>query len=82
MEPPIVHSSVKGGRKALDNGMVMTAPRIHVKNHHANLVIKFKVSYALLQQDTDITFLFYTQKYDIKSDVVRLSHRQYIFGLH
>lgn len=40
VEPHIVHSSVKGGRKALDNGMMTAAPRIHMENHHANLVIK------------------------------------------
>jgi len=27
-EPPIGHSSVKGGRKALDNGMATAAPRV------------------------------------------------------
>ena len=58
MELHIVHSSVKGGRKALDNGMAIAAPRINMENHHANLVIVFKVSYALLQQDEDTTFLF------------------------
>ncbi|WP_294619066.1 hypothetical protein [uncultured Bacteroides sp.] len=42
MEPHIIHSSVKGGRKALDNGMVTAAPRIYVENHHANLVIRLK----------------------------------------
>ena len=62
MELHIVHSSVKGGRKALDNGMVTAAPRIYVENHHANLVISFKVSYALLQQDIDTTLLFLPSK--------------------
>ncbi len=82
MELHIVHSSVKGGRKALDNGMVTAAPRIYVENHHANLVISFKVSYALLQQDIDTTLLFYPRKYDIVTDVISLYHKQYIFRLY
>ncbi|WP_289826175.1 hypothetical protein [Leyella lascolaii] len=47
MELHIVHSSVKGGRKAPDNGMETVAPRIYAENHHANLVIwsKFPTLY-------------------------------------
>lgn len=65
-------SSVKGGRKALDNGMVTAAPRIYAENHHANLVIGFKASYTLLQQDIDTTFFFYSRKCDIVTDVISL----------
>ncbi len=82
MKLHIVHSSVKGGRKALDNGMVTAAPRIYAENHHANLVISFKVSYALLQQDIDTTLLFFLQKNDIATDVINLYHKQHIFRLY
>ena len=82
MELHIIHSSVKGGRKALDNGMVTAVPRIYVENHHANLVIVVKVSYALLQQDIDTTFLFYPRKYGIVTNIISLYHRQLFYIVH
>ena len=76
VEPHIVHSSVKGGRKALDNGMVTAAPRIYVENHHANLVIRLKFPTLYYSKTQTQRFFIYTRKYDIASDVVLLCHKQ------
>ena len=63
--------------------METTAPcKQHGELSRQNLVISFKVSYALLQQDIDTTLLFYPRKYDIVTDVISLYHKQYIFRLY
>lgn len=63
--------------------METAAPRIYVENHHANLVISLKVSYALLQQDTDTTFLFFTLE-DMTPQPVSevLFHKHYFFFVY
>ena len=54
----------------------------YVENHHANLVISVKVSYAFLQQDVDTTFFVLSQKYVMTSWEMSsvLCHRRLFCG--